>query len=226
MNSQPIQVLFVDDHVMVRKGLKALLEETEDIRMIGEASNGLDAIELVKRLKPDVVLIDVLMPGMGGIDAIKGIVAIQPNQRIVALTDYPEEDYLLQAVKAGAIGCLTKDNTPEELIQTIRNAFAGVPSVNPKIVWMLLQETRDPERTKRPDVKLSKREVDVLRLLSQGKTDQQIAEQLVVGEETIRSHISRIQTKLGTKNRVQAALHCLRSGMVQLNDISQLGDDG
>ena len=130
MGNQPIQVLIVDDHMMVRKGIKALLTEYEDISVIGEAANGLKAIELVERLKPDVVLIDLAMPVMEGIEAIKRIIAIQPDQRIIVLTSYAGDDKLIPAIKAGAMGYLVKDAQPEELVQAIRDVSAGEPSLN------------------------------------------------------------------------------------------------
>lgn len=123
MGTQPIQVLLVDDHAMVRKGMKALLNEYEGISVVGEATNGLKALELVERLKPDVVLMDLLMPGMDGIEAIKRILAIQPHQRILVLTGYLRDDKLISAIEAGALGYLLKDAQPEELVQSVRDAY-------------------------------------------------------------------------------------------------------
>lgn len=123
MGTQPIQVLLVDDHAMVRKGMKALLNEYEGISVVGEATNGLKALELVERLKPDVVLMDLLMPGMDGIEAIKRILAIQPHQRILVLTGYLRDDKLIPAIEAGALGYLLKDAQPEELVQSVRDAY-------------------------------------------------------------------------------------------------------
>ncbi len=218
MGDQPIQVLIVDDHNMVRKGIKALLAEYEDISVIGEAANGLKAIELVERLKPDVVLIDLAMPVMEGIEAIKQIIAIQPDQRIIVLTSYAGDDKLIPAIKAGAMGYLVKDAQPEELVQAIRDVSAGEPSLNTALAWKFLRKMSGVEPIKRSAEELSEREVEVLRLLTLGKTDKEIAEQLVLTEVTIRTHISRILTKLGLKNRVQAALYGIRSGLVSLDD--------
>jgi two-component system, NarL family, response regulator LiaR len=225
MSNQPIKVLIVDDHAMVRKGMKALLSEYEDISVIGEAANGLKAIELVNQLKPDVVLIDLAMPVMDGIEAIKGIIAIQPNQRIIVLTSYVGDEKLLQSIKAGALGYLLKDAQPEELVQSIRNVYLGEPSLDPTIAWRFLSKLSGAETTKRSAEELSEREMDVLRLLTQGKTDQQIAKQLVLTDVTIRTHISRILSKLGLKNRVQAALYGIRSGLVSLDETYN-ADDG
>lgn len=221
MGDQPIQVLIVDDHAMVRKGMNALLSEHEDICVIGEAANGLQAVELAKRLKPDVVLIDLAMPVMDGIEAIKRIIADQPDQRIIVLTNFSGDDKIIQSIKAGAQGYLLKDAQPEELVQSIRCVYSGEPSLNPAIAWRFLRQLSGAETAKRSAEELSERELEVLRLLSQGKTDQEIARQLVLTNVTIRTHVSRILSKLGLKNRVQAALYGIRSGMVSLDETSQ-----
>jgi NarL family two-component system response regulator LiaR len=222
MSIQPIQVLLVEDHAMVRKGIGALLQEYEGISVIGEAANGLKAIELAERLKPDVVLMDLFMPVMDGIEAIKRILAIQPQQRILVLTGYSGDDKLLPAIKAGALGYLLKDARPEELVQSIQDVYTGEPSLNSTMVWKFLRQASSVETTKRSLAELSEREIEVLRLLSQGKTDQEIAEELFLTEVTIRTHISRIMSKLGFQNRVQAALYGIRSGMVSLCETNNM----
>ena len=226
MGNQPIKVLIVDDHVMVRKGIKALLSEYEDITVIGEAADGLKAIDMVEALKPDVVLIDLAMPVMEGIEAIKRIIAIQPDQHIIVLTSYTGDDKLIPAIKAGAMGYLVKDAQPEELVQSIRDVYSGEPSVNTNIAWKFLRKMSGAEPTKRSAEELSERETEVLRLLTMGKTDKEIAEHLVLTEVTIRTHISRILTKLGLKNRVQAALYGIRTGLVSLDDTYDIESDG
>jgi DNA-binding NarL/FixJ family response regulator len=225
MGNKPIKVLVVDDHAMVRKGLQALLSEYEDICVVGEAANGLQAIELVARTKPDVVLLDLAMPVMDGIEAIKGIIAIQPDQHIIVLTSYTGDDQLLAAVKAGAQGYLIKDAQPDELVQSIRSTYAGAPSLDPTIAWRLLTRLSGVETARRSTEGLSERELEVLRLLTQGRTDQEIAQELVLTDVTVRTHISRILTKLGLKNRVQAALYGLRSGLVSMEEIKGLEID-
>lgn len=225
MAIQSIQVLVVDDHAMVRKGIKALLEECADIRVIGEAKNGVKAIELVEKLRPDVTLMDLSMPGMDGIEAIQQIIAKNPAERIIVLTSYSGDDKLYPAIKAGAQGYLLKDAQPEELVQSIRNVYAGEPSLNPTITWRLLRGKSGAETTKRTEAELSEREVEVLRLLTKGKTDQEIAKQLVLTDVTIRTHISRILSKLGLQNRVQAALFGIRSGLVSLDETNDQEDD-
>ena len=206
MENKPIQVLVVDDHSIVRQGMRALLNEYEDIRVIGEAANGLKAIELVDRLKPDIILMDLAMPVMDGIEAIKRIIAAHPDARIIVLTSYTGDDKLIPAIKAGAMGYLVKDAEPEDLIESIRSMHSGEPSLNPKIAWNILHGMYGMETPKRTTEELSERELEVLRLLTLGKTDQEIAKQLVLTDVTIRTHIKRIISKLGLKNRVQAAL--------------------
>jgi len=225
MGSQQIRVLIVDDHTMVRRGIKVLLDEYEDIQVVGEAANGLKAIELVDQLKPDVALIDLAMPVMDGIEAIKRIIAAHPNERIIVLTGFAGDDKLFEAIRAGAMGYIVKDAQPEELVQSIRNVCSGEPSLNPTIAWRLLRGMTGAETAKRPTEELSEREIEVLRLLTKGKTDQQIAQQLVLTDVTIRTHISRILSKLGLKNRVQAALYGIRSGLVSLDETNDIGDD-
>ncbi|RPI27730.1 MAG: DNA-binding response regulator [Chloroflexota bacterium] len=225
MGSQPIKLLIVEDHVMVRKGMKALLSEYPDIAVVGEAGNGLKAIELVEKLQPDVVLIDLSMPVMDGIEAIRRIIAIRPDQRIVVLTIYTGDDKLFQAIKAGAMGYLLKDSQPEELVQSIRNAYSGEPTLNPTIAWRILRDMTGAETTKRSTEELSEREIEVLRLLTQGKTDQEIAKELVLTDVTIRTHISRILSKLSLKNRVQAALYGIRSGIISIDETSEINEE-
>ncbi|HTP02624.1 MAG TPA: response regulator transcription factor [Anaerolineales bacterium] len=226
MGNQQIQVLLVDDHAMVRKGIKALLTEYDDIAVIGEAGNGAAAVELAQQLKPDVILMDLAMPGMDGIEATKRIMTSQPEQRIIVLTSYSGDDKLFPAIKAGALGYLVKDAQPEELVESIRNVYAGEPSLNPTIAWKMLRGMSGAKTpTKRSPEELSEREIEVLRLLTQGKTDQEIAKQLVLTEVTIRTHISRILSKLGLKNRVQAALYGIRTGVVSLEETSDLHED-
>jgi two-component system, NarL family, response regulator LiaR len=218
MGNPVIQVLVVDDHTMVRKGIKALLEEQDDICVIGEAANGQKAIELAQQLQPDVILIDLSMPVMDGIEAIKQILANQEEQRIIVLTSYAGDEKLFAAIKAGALGYLVKDAQPEELVHAIRVVYAGEPSFNPKMAWRILRGMSGAEDFTQTTEELSEREVEVLRLLTQGKTDQEIAKQLVLTDVTIRTHVSRILAKLKLKNRVQAALYGIRSGIVSLDE--------
>ena len=218
MTGKSIRIMIVDDHVMVRKGMKAFLQEFEEIQVVGDASDGWKAIELVKQLKPDVVLVDLLMPGMDGIETTERLIAIQPKLGVLVLTAYADDDKVSQAIKAGALGYLVKDAQPEELVQSIKIVSAGAPALSPKIAWKVLHGIRGTGSASQKQMELSDREAEVLRLLTRGKTDQEIANQLVLSEVTIRSHVARILAKLGLHNRVQAALYGIRSGMVSLEE--------
>jgi len=218
MVMHPIRVLIVDDHAIVRKGIRALLMEYKEIDVIGEASNGVEAIEMANRLQPDVILIDLVMPVMDGIEAIRQIIANQPDARILVLTGYAGENYVIPSIEVGALGYLLKDSQPEDLITAIRQVNIGEPAIDPSIAWKLIRGIpgeRPSQTTTKP---LSDRELEVLRLLALGKSNLEIAEQLSMTEVTVRTHISRILVKLGLANRVQAALYALRTGLVELKD--------
>jgi two-component system, NarL family, response regulator LiaR len=218
-----IRILIVDDHTMVRSGLKILLEQFDGISVVGEAGNGFQAIELAKQLQPDVILMDLSMPGMDGIEAIQRILAIRPGQHILVLTGFLDEERLIQAVRAGAQGCVDKTIPPEELVQSIRDVCLGKPSLSSGLAWQVLRGmTRDEIGQKKNN--LSERELQVLRLLTQGKQDEEIAQELVLTEVTIRTHISRILFKLGLENRVQAVLYGLRSGLVSISETVEVLD--
>jgi NarL family two-component system response regulator LiaR len=225
MASKAIKIVIVDDHAMVRKGMKAFLGEFEDLQVIGDASDGWKAVELVKQLKPDVVLLDLFMPGMEGIETIQRLIAVQPGLGIVILTAYAKEDKVIEAIKAGALGYVVKESQPDELIQTIRVVSTGTPAISPSIAWKILHAGREGhENASRNKMELSEREAEVLRLLTKGKSDQEIASQLVLSDVTIRTHVSRILTKLGLENRVQAALYCMRAGMVTLDETYDMNE--
>jgi len=224
MASQPIKIMIVDDHAMVRQGMKAYLQEFEDICVIGEAADGGKAIQLVEQMQPDVVLMDLLMPGTNGIETIKRMIAIQENIRIIVLTAYMADDKFLQAIRAGALGYILKNAPPEELVQSIKTVYAGKPAFTSAFAWKAMQRMSGMEMTEQFIVDLSAREIEVLRLVTKGDTDKEIARKLDVSENTIRTHVGRIKIKLGVHSRVQAALYSLRSGMVSLDEISDLDE--
>jgi NarL family two-component system response regulator LiaR len=215
--------MLVDDHAMVRAGIRILLEQFEGIQVIGEAANGFQAIELVKQLQPDVILMDLSMPGMDGIEATQRILDIQPRQHIIVLTAFLDDERLIQAIHAGAQGCVDKTISPEDLAQSIRDVYLGKPSLSSGIAWRVLRGIIRDETDQQKD-KLTEREIQVLRLLTQGKLDEEIARELVLTEVTIRTHISRILAKLGLENRVQAALYGLRSGLVSISETAAVLD--
>jgi NarL family two-component system response regulator LiaR len=219
-----IRVIIVDDHVMVRKGIKILLEQYEGISVIGEAANGLEAIALAEARQPDVILMDLTMPVMDGIEATGRILASQPNQRVLVLTGLLDDENLFRAIQAGAQGCIDKTTEPEDLVRSIRDVCLGRPSLSSGIAWKILRGMTGTGTHGLPEDKLSEREIQILRLMTQGKLDKEIAEELVLTEVTIRTHISRILSKLGLENRVQAALYGLRSGLVSISETADVFD--
>ena len=224
MISQPISVMVVDDQSIVRKGVKAFLREYDNIAVVAEAADGMKATELMEKLKPDIVLLDLLMPGLDGIETIRKMLAIHPNQRIILLTGDYREDRQMLAFQAGAYGCIRKDADPDELIRSIQKVSRDEPIIAPQLLWKLIRHLAGLE-TDRPKLgELSEREVEILRYLTLGYTDQKIAEELFLTTVTIRTHISRILRKLGVRNRVEAALYGLRSGLVRLEDTSTSED--
>jgi two-component system, NarL family, response regulator LiaR len=215
MSNQPIRVLILDDHAMVRKGMRAFLNEYEKICVVGDAADGEKGIQLVEQLKPDIILMDLLMPGMDGIETIQRMLAIRPEQRIIVLTAYAKDDRIFDAIRAGAMGYLVKDVGPDELIQSIYKVHSGVPAFTNAMLWQLLSQKESPEPHQRIN-DLSRREIEILQLLTTGYSDQEIAQKLWLTPSTVRTHISRILLKLGLKNRVQATLFGLRSGLANL----------
>jgi NarL family two-component system response regulator LiaR len=217
MTPTPIRVLVVDDHVIVREGIRALLAESEDIKVVGEASNGQEAIRQAERAKPDVILMDLIMPEMDGIEALGHISSRQPDVRFLVLTTYSGDDLVFPAIKAGAHGYLLKDSGAGQLVQSIRQVHQGEPSLHPDIARKLMQEIKQLFPDKKAPNPLTAREVEVLSLLARGLDNQEIAERLSVAEVTVRSHISRILDKLHLANRVQATLYALREGLTTLD---------
>jgi NarL family two-component system response regulator LiaR len=222
MPTSQIRVLVVDDHVIVRKGIKALLAEIDQIEVIGEAGNGQEAVAQARSLQPDVILMDLVMPEMDGIEAITRIKDSQPQVRILALTSYSTDDKIFPAIKAGAIGYLLKDSDPQDLIRAIQQVYRGEPSLHPKVAQKVLQELSMPSDRPPTSDPLTEREVEVLALLAKGASNQEIAEQLIIAEATVRTHVSHILDKLHLANRVQAALYALREGLASLDDAKEL----
>ncbi|MEJ2707219.1 MAG: response regulator transcription factor [Anaerolineales bacterium] len=205
-----IQVLLVDDHRVVRQGLRMFLSLDPEIEVVGEAANGEQALEQVAKLQPDVVLMDLLMPVMDGIEATKKIRKKFPDTEVIALTSVLEDASVVGAVRAGAIGYLLKDTDADELCQAIKSAAAGQVQLDPKAAARLMREIRAPESPE----KLTDREVEVLRLVAVGKANKEIANELFISETTVKTHVSNILMKLGVPSRTQAALYAVRVGLV------------
>jgi NarL family two-component system response regulator LiaR len=216
----PIRVLLVDDHAVVRKGMRALLDREAGIEVIGEADDGEQAVRAAERLRPDVIVMDLEMPGTDGIEATRQISASRPESHIVVLTSHASEEAVFPALKAGALGYVLKHSAPEDVLQAIRQAHRGETVLHPAIARMVLQELHRPAPPKQAPTAepLSERELEVLRLLARGMSNQEIADTLVVGEATVRSHVSSILRKLQLASRTQAALYALREGLATLDD--------
>ena len=218
MAQKPIRLLIVDDQGIVRKGIRALLAEVKGMEVIGEASDGLEAVKQAEALQPDVILMDLVMPNLDGIEAIRQIMARQPKARILALTSFAADDKVFPAIKAGALGYLLKDSEPEDLITAIKNIQRGEPFLHPSIARKVLEELSHPAGNPPTPEPLTEREMEVLQLVAQGLSNQAIAEKLVIGDATVRTHIGNILSKLHLANRVQAALYALRKGLSTLED--------
>jgi NarL family two-component system response regulator LiaR len=212
----PSRLLVVDDHAVVRQGIRALVSTRSDLAVVGEAADGEQAVELARTLAPDVILMDLMMPRKDGITAIREIKDRDPEARILVLTSASQDERVFAAVKAGALGYLVKDCSPAELVDAISAVQRGEPSLSPMVALRLVQELDRPSDLPPTANPLTDREVEVLRLVAQGLTNEEIAEQLVISQRTVGAHISNILAKLQLANRTQAALYALREGLATL----------
>lgn len=219
-----IRVLITDDHAIVRKGISALLATEPDIEVVGEASDGAEAVARAQALKPDVVLMDLVMPRMDGIEATRTITGLLKGTRILVLTSFAADDKVFPAIKAGALGYLLKDSGPFDLLQAIRQVHRGQPTLESSIASKVLFELAHPAKDQLTTDPLTAREMDVLRLVAQGRSNKEIAEKLVITELTVSTHVSNILGKLHLASRTQAALYALREGLASLDDIPTFGD--
>ncbi|GAB4464443.1 MAG: response regulator transcription factor [Armatimonadaceae bacterium] len=214
--SEAISVLLVDDHVIVRQGIRALLETRQDILVVGEAGSGREAVKMATELAPDVVLMDLLMPEMNGVEATRGVKEFSPRTQVVIGTSYHDDEHILPAIKAGALCYLLKDIGPEELITTIHRAARGEAFLHPRIASQVMQALHGKGRGQETLAdSLSAREVEVLRLIAEGLNNQEIADKLVISEKTVKSHVSNILGKLHLADRTQAAVFAWREGLMR-----------
>jgi NarL family two-component system response regulator LiaR len=214
--AESIRMLIVDDHAIVREGQRALINTEPGMEVVGEAEDGSEAVELARSLRPDVILLDLFMPGKEGLEAIEEIKAEDPEARILVLTSYTEDEKVYAAVKAGAMGYLLKDSSPEEILKAIRDVHRGEMSMGPSIAKKLMRELQRTSNQVQTEDPLTGREVQVLQLVARGLPNKAIAAKLVISERTVRTHVTNILGKLHLANRTQAALYALREGLVDL----------
>lgn len=218
-DNDSIHVMVADDHAIVRKGICALLATEPDIEVVGEAQDGQQAINMAQRVEPDVILMDLVMPGLDGLEATRYLSARQPDARILVLTSFAGDDKIFPAIKAGALGYLLKDSGPDELVQAIRQVYRGESSLHPSIARRLLRELSEPTgKGPLPD-SLTAREVEVLQLIAKGQSNREISDRLAISEATVRTHVSNILSKLNLCSRTQAALYALREGLASLHEV-------
>ena len=210
--SNPIGVLLVDDHMVVRSGLSTVLSVYDDLKLVGEAGDGEEAIRLCERLQPDVILMDLLMPKMDGVTAIKEIKARWPQIQVIALTSFKEKEYVEGALKAGANGYLLKDVSAEELVNAIRRAVAGQPSLSPEAAQVLMKTVSEPAL---PHQEMTGRELEILTLMVEGLSNNEMAERLIVSQSTVKFHVSNVLSKLGVTSRTEAVALAVKQHLVK-----------
>ncbi len=210
MDSSAIHVLVVDGHPIVRQGVRCLLAAQPEMELVGEAADGVEALALVKSLQPDVVLMDIVVPRMDGIEAIEEIKRAFPTMKVLVLTSCAEDEKVLPAIRAGVAGYLLKDTSTEDLLRAIREVHRGHPAMHPLVARRIMQELRYPAQHDVPPDALTEREVDVLKLLAQGLSNEDIAARLYIGERTARTHVSNILQKLHLSDRTQARFWALQ----------------
>lgn len=216
--NKKIHILIADDHAVVRRGLRTILLSEPTMELVDEAADGIEAVLKARACHPDVILLDMVMPRLDGLGAIKQIKQENPAARILVLTSFAEDDKLFPAIKSGALGYLLKDSSPEQLLQAIRDVHAGKSSLDPAVALKLIRELNRPSDLPLSPDPLSERELEVLKLVARGLTNQEIAETLIIGERTVGNHISSILSKLHLANRTQAALYALREGIATLEE--------
>jgi NarL family two-component system response regulator LiaR len=202
--------LVADDHAIVREGLRAMIEARRDMELVGEAKDGAEAVAKALALRPDVILMDIVMPRMDGIEATASIMAKNPAARILILTSFAEDEKLFPAIRAGAVGYLLKDSSPQELLQAILDVHGGSASLNPSIALRVIRQISQPVDLPVIEDPLTERELQVLQLIAQGMSNAEIARDLIIGERTVGTHVSNILSKLHLANRTQAALYAVR----------------
>ncbi len=217
--TEAITVFIVDDHKVVRQGVRAFLDTQPDLVVVGEAESGAEAVEAVAEHAPDVVLMDLIMPGMDGVEATRQVKKVSPRTQVIVLTSYHQDEHIFPAIRAGALSYLLKDAEPDELASAIRKAAAGEAVLHPRVASRVVQELHGARQdTPNPFTALSDRELEVLRLIADGLSNADIAASLIISEKTVKSHVSNILSKLHLADRTQAAVYAWREGVVRRND--------
>ncbi|GIK36949.1 MAG: DNA-binding response regulator [Chloroflexota bacterium] len=216
--TEKIRVLIADDHPVVREGLRGLISFKPGFEIVGEAEDGFEAVLLARRLKPDVILMDLEMPRKSGLNAIKEIIADNPQARILILTSFAEDKKIVASLEAGALGYLLKDSSPQELLRAIRAVYQGELSLHPTIARKMLQQQNQSTPPSPTLETLTRREMQVLKLVAQGLSNKEIADRLVISGPTVRSHIANILNKLNLTSRTQAVLYALSQGIAKLDE--------
>lgn len=211
--SKTIKVLLVDDHEMVRMGLAAYLSTEEDIEIVGEASNGQEGVKLAEQTKPDVILMDLVMDGMDGIEATKQIRSVYPEGKVIVLTSFIDDEKVYPVIEEGAFSYLLKTARAPEIVQAIRQANQGLPVLESQVAGKIMNRFRQGKSKSLPHDRLTARELEVLGLIGEGKSNQEIAEQLFIGIKTVKTHVSNILSKLGVEDRTQVAIYAHRQGL-------------
>ncbi|WP_010271500.1 response regulator transcription factor [Paenibacillus senegalensis] len=212
---QPIKVLLVDDHEMVRIGLAAVLGTEDGIEVVGEANNGAEGIRLAQEYKPDIVLMDLVMEGMDGIETTRKLLQLYPDCKVIVLTSYLDDAKIYPVLEAGAFSYLLKTSRASEIAQAIRAAAKGQPILESQVASKIMNRFRQPKEEQAPHHDLTEREMEVLRLIARGKSNQEVADELFIGIKTVKFHVTNILAKLGVDDRTQAAIYAYKQGLAE-----------
>ncbi len=215
-NGTKIKVLIVDDHAVVRQGIRTFLQTDPGLEVVGAVEGGAEAVRLAEQFKPDVALVDMVMPGQDGVETTRAIRRVSPATQVIIFTSYHEDEHIFPAIRAGALSYMMKDAAPNEIAEAVRKAARGEAVLDSRVAARVVREMQDPGQEQvNPFVVLSEREMEVLRLVAMGASNQEIAEKLVIGESTVKTHVGSILSKLHLSDRTQAAVYAWASGIVR-----------